>query len=158
MAMRTVPPGYWHQARRELDRMLCEFDRRHMDRVRARLPDGSVIEALTDFSKWKGVYLVPEHKGTPRFHPMPGKIVVEPFTEDQVGGLWLPNDKSRVMGTVIAVGGDEDDEGDDYDVKVGDVVLFHQNSGVKVKVDRVEVLFFRTSEILCTVTWEEEDA
>lgn len=102
---------------------------------------------------------MPKHelpKGTPKFHPMPGKIVVEPFTETQVGGLWLPEDRSRVLGVVIAVGGDED-EGDEYDVKVGDVVLFSRNSGVKVSVDRIEVLVFRTSEILCTVTWDEQE-
>lgn len=92
----------------------------------------------------------------PIFHPMPGKIVVQPTTEDKVGNLWLPNDKSRVMGTVLAVGGDEMD-GDDYPVRVGDTVMFSQNSGVKIKVDRHEVLIFRTSEILCTVTWEGED-
>lgn len=94
-----------------------------------------------------------ERKGKPIFHPMPGKIVVEPFTEDTVGGIILMNDKSRVMGTVIAVGGDEE-EGDEYEVAVGDIVLFHQNSGVKVRVDRVEVLIFRTSEILSTITWD----
>lgn len=91
----------------------------------------------------------------PVFHPMPGKIVVEAIEETDYQGLILPYDtKSRVLGRVIAVGGDEED-GDDYPVAVGDIVLFHQNSGVKVRIERTEVLFFRTAEILSTITWEE---
>lgn len=123
--------------------------------TRLMLSDGTT--ALADTSKWKGAWLVKREmpKGTPSFHPMPGKIVVEPFTESNVGNLWLPEDRSRVMGTVVAVGGDEL-EGDDYPVSVGDVVLFSQNSGVKIRVDRVEVLVFRTSEILCTITWSDD--
>jgi co-chaperonin GroES (HSP10) len=91
---------------------------------------------------------------TPVFHPMPGKIVVRPITETQVGNIWLPEDRSRVMGEVLAIGGDED-EGDDFPIAVGDTVLFSRNSGVRIKVDRTEVLVFRTAEILCRITWSE---
>ena len=105
-------------------------------------------------------------KGKPIFDPMPGKIAVRLLEEQTQGGLILPNDvKSRVLGEVIAIGGDEE-EGDFYDLAIGDVVMFGVNSGVKVGVDEIttdggrrrhEVLIFRTAEILTKVRWEEPD-
>lgn len=92
----------------------------------------------------------------PEFHPMPGKIVVKLIQEESVGGLWLPTTGLRVMGQIIAIGDDEL-EGDDYPLERGMVVLFGQNSGIKVRVDREEVLILRTAEILCRVTWKEDE-
>jgi Co-chaperonin GroES (HSP10) len=91
---------------------------------------------------------------TPQFHPMPGKIVVDLLVEDEIGGIIIPAQyaRTRVMGTVRALGGDEE-EGEFFDLAIGDTVLFGQNSGVEVTVDRVRVLILRTSEILCKVTW-----
>lgn len=92
----------------------------------------------------------------PRFHPMPGKIVVDLITEDEINGILIPPQyqKQRVIGTIREIGDDEE-EGDFFDLKIGDTVVFSQNSGVEVTVDRVKVLFLRTNEILCKVTWNE---
>ena len=91
----------------------------------------------------------------PVFHPMPGKIVVDLITEEEIGGIIIPAQyqQQRVIGTIRALGDDEE-EGDFYDLKVGDTVLFGRNSGVEVTVDRIKVLVLRTSEILCKVTWD----
>jgi len=93
-------------------------------------------------------------KEKPHFLPMPGKIVVDLITEEEIGGIIIPSQyqKIRVMGTIRALGTDED-EGDFYDLAVGDTVIFSQNSGVEVTVDRTKVLILRTSEILCKVEW-----
>jgi co-chaperonin GroES (HSP10) len=93
----------------------------------------------------------------PEFHPMPGKIVVDLITEEEVNGIIIPSQyqQLRVIGTIRALGDDEE-EGDYYDLRVGDTVLFSRNSGVEVTVDRVKVLVLRTSEILCKVTWDDE--
>jgi len=90
----------------------------------------------------------------PVFHPMPGKIVVDLITEEEVGGILIPTQyqQQRVIGRIRAIGDDEI-EGDLYDLRVGDTVLFSRNSGVEVTVDRVKVLVLRTSEILCKVSW-----
>ena len=93
----------------------------------------------------------------PQFHPMPGKIAVKLINEEVVGNLWLPTSAGqRVMGQVVALGDDEA-EGDDYQLAVGCVVLFGQNSGITVRVEREEVRILRTTEILCRVTWNEDN-
>ena len=90
---------------------------------------------------------------------MPGKIVVAAERQERIGTLFLPPDsmKSPVMGTIIAICGDEEGGDEYYPLAVGDVVLFNRNSGVKVTVGREEYLFFRVAEILARVTWEEQD-
>lgn len=95
-----------------------------------------------------------ERKGVPEFHPMPGKIVVDLITDDVVGGIIIPAQyqKVRVMGTIRALGDDEGD-GDEYDLAVGDTIMFSRNSGVEIELDRVKVLVLRTNEVLCKVTW-----
>jgi len=95
-----------------------------------------------------------ERKGKITWNPMPGRIVVLPLKEETVGGIWLPSDKSLVLGEVLEVGGDEPEGDMDFPVGVGDTVLFASTSGVKVRIDREEVRIFRTSEILAAPTWE----
>lgn len=94
-------------------------------------------------------------KGTPRFIPMPGRVAVRLHSEDRVGSLIIPPQyqKSRVMGTIIALGDDES-EGEDWDLTVGELVLFGMNAGIQVQVGRESVLLLRTSEILCKVLFE----
>jgi co-chaperonin GroES (HSP10) len=94
----------------------------------------------------------------PVWHPMPGKIIVEPLREERVNGLWLPDgsDTSRSMGTVIAIGGDESD-GDEYILEVGDLVVYSRTSGVKIRVGNQDVVCFRTAEILTRITWAEDE-
>jgi len=100
-----------------------------------------------------------KREGTPRFVPMPGKIVVQVVTDEMVGSLYLPpsTQRSRVMGTILALGDDEEEGDIFFPLRVGDTVLFGQNSGVAVRVDREEVLILRTSEVLCTLVWEDTD-
>lgn len=100
-----------------------------------------------------------EKKGTPQFFPMPGKIVVDLITDDIVGGIIIPAQyqKVRVMGTIRALGDDEGD-GDEYDLAVGDTIMFSRNSGVEIELDRVKVLILRTNEVLCKVTWNEDQS
>lgn len=114
-----------------------------------------------------------DHRGKPTFVPMPGKIVVRPLEEKSTSGITIVSDmhgnvaKTRSIGEVIAIGGDES-EGEDWDLSVGDVVMYGMNSGVKAGLDEVreggvrvrhEVIIFRTNEILCKVIWniESED-
>jgi co-chaperonin GroES (HSP10) len=94
-------------------------------------------------------------EGDVQFHPMPGKIVVRLHTEEKVGNLYLPTDarQSRVMGRVIALGDDET-EGDPYELEVGDMILFTMAAGARVRVDREEVVILHTREVLCRLTWE----
>lgn len=100
-------------------------------------------------------------KKTPTFLPMPGKIVVRLHEDERIGSLLLPPSaqRSKVLGTIIAIGGDEEEDDDSsfYPLAVGDVVLFGQNSGIRVEVDRVSVLILRTSEILTKVHWHDEN-
>lgn len=86
------------------------------------------------------------------------------LAQDIASGLAGRNGKSRVMGEVIAIGGDEDDGDEYFPVQVGDIVMFGVNSGVKIALDAIgadgsrsrhEVLVFRVNEILTKVVWDE---
>lgn len=91
----------------------------------------------------------------PVFHPMPGRVVVELITSTEYNGIIIPavSQKERVMGTILAIGGDEA-EGEEWDLAVGDTVCFGRSSGIELEVDRARVLVLRTAEILCKLTWE----
>lgn len=97
-------------------------------------------------------------KGSPIFFPMPGKIVVRLITEEKIGNLILPisAQTQRCIGIVEAIGGDEL-EGDEYDLSLGDMVLFGRSSGIEATVLRHKVLILRTSEILCRIEWSTDD-
>lgn len=106
------------------------------------------------------------------FTAMPGKVIVEPIEEERYGGLILPT--SRVekasIGTIIGLGCkapfltmtqhyDDDDGYTKFDLTLGDVVLFGQNSGMNVEVglgaNRRKVIFLKESEIISKIVWEE---
>ena len=88
--------------------------------------------------------------------PLHDRVLVERIEEDvqkTAGGLFIPDTAKEKpqRGKVIAVGeGAFNDKGErnKLDVKVGDEVLFGKYSGNDIKIDGVEYLILRESEIL----------
>lgn len=93
----------------------------------------------------------------PIFIPMPGRVAVQLEERTRIGSLILPPgaQRSRVMGTIVAIGGDESDGEDYFDLAVGDQVLFGQNSGIMVSVGNESVLILSTREVLCRLNWSD---
>jgi co-chaperonin GroES (HSP10) len=102
--------------------------------------------------------------------PLNGRIVVEAISEEKTpSGLYLPSntasEQRATIGKVIALPpGYSDDEAeveaskekyDDYYLRIGDVVLFGQNSGMLMDVGvgaaRRRAIILRESEVLCKV-------
>lgn len=98
----------------------------------------------------------PPKRPKPIFHPMPGRVIVQLDTRDRVGALFLPaqSRESRVLGMILAIGSDEAD-GEFFDLKVGDMVMFGQHAGVTVTIEQEKALILGTKEILCRVEWED---
>ncbi len=90
-----------------------------------------------------------------KFHPLHDRVVVcridaEPKT---AGGIIIPDtaQEKPQQGEVIAVGpGGRDEAGKliQIDVKVGDRVLFGKWSGTEVKLDGVEYLIMKESDLM----------
>lgn len=115
---------------------------------------------------------------TPIFTPSPGRLCVVPF-EDGIspsGRLIVvrnPNEKP-VMGRVseIALPQYNEVEGagafvpitvseyldrvNQWQLRVGDTVLFGSNSGLEIKVDGERRIILRESEVLAKVEWQED--
>lgn len=94
--------------------------------------------------------------------PMRDLMVVERFEEQRVsqGGIVLPGaslETNTAKGRVLTMGegaiNEKTGEIMEIDVKVGDVVLFHFNSGIKVSGDREkpERYLLREEDILAIV-------
>lgn len=98
----------------------------------------------------------PPKRPKPIFKPMPGRVVVQLDNRERVGSLYLPTNsrESRVFGKVIAIGEDEGD-GDFYDLREGDLVMFGQHAGVTVSIEQEKALILGTREILCRVEFED---
>ena len=90
------------------------------------------------------------------FLPTPGRVVVKLDTRDRIGSLFLPrqSQESRSLGKIIAIGSDEE-EGDFYDLKIGDLVMFGQHAGVRVTVEGESALILGTREIVCRVVFSD---
>jgi len=94
-----------------------------------------------------------------KIKPLHDRVVVERLEESEqktAGGIIIPDTaKEKPMrGKVIAVGdGAFNDKGDrnKLDVKVGDEVLFGKYSGNDIKIDGVEYLIVRESEVLAII-------
>ena len=91
----------------------------------------------------------------PKFRPLHDRVVVKRVEEDQKtkGGIIIPDtaQEKPMQGEVIAVGpGGRDETGKliPIDVKPGDVVLFGKWSGTEVKIDGVEYLIMKESDIM----------
>jgi chaperonin GroES len=90
-----------------------------------------------------------------RFRPLHDRVVVRRVEEDTKtkGGIIIPDtaQEKPMQGEVIAVGpGARDESGkiQPLDVKAGDHVLFGKWSGTEVKLDGVEYLIMKESDIM----------
>src|SRR5246127_2249766 len=90
-----------------------------------------------------------------KFRPLHDRVVVKRIDaeEKSTGGIIIPDTAKEKpqQGEVIAVGpGDRDEAGKlvPIDVKVGDRVLFGKWSGTEVKLDGVEYLIMKESDLM----------
>jgi chaperonin GroES len=94
-------------------------------------------------------------EGTMRFRPLHDRVVVKRVEQETktAGGIIIPDTaKEKPMeGEIIAVGpGARDESGKvvALDVKAGDRILFGKWSGTEVKLDGVEYLIMKESDIM----------
>jgi chaperonin GroES len=92
---------------------------------------------------------------TMKFRPLHDRVVVRRIEEDTKtkGGIIIPDtaQEKPMQGEVIAVGpGGRDESGKliPIDVKAGELILFSKWSGTEVKIDGVEYLIMKESDIL----------
>ena len=96
-----------------------------------------------------------------KFRPLHDRIVVKRIDAEErsAGGIIIPDTAKEKpqTGEVIAVGpGGRDENGKliPIDVQVGDRVLFGKWSGTEVKLDGVEYLIMKESDIMGVLTEE----
>jgi chaperonin GroES len=92
------------------------------------------------------------------YRPLGDRLLVKPkATEEKTkSGIVLPDSAKEKPqeGNVVSVGtGARDEKGNKVpmEVKVGDVVLFSKYSGTEVKIEGVEHLILRESDVLAIV-------
>ena len=90
-----------------------------------------------------------------KFRPLHDRVVVRRIDaeEKSSGGIIIPDTAKEKpsQGEVIAVGpGGRDEHGKliPIDVKAGDIILFGKWSGTEVKIDGVEYLIMKESDIM----------
>ena len=90
-----------------------------------------------------------------KFRPLHDRVVVERIDAEgkSAGGIIIPDTAKEKpsQGEVIAVGpGGRDENGKliPIDVKVGDRVLFGKWSGTEIKIDGIEYLIMKESDIM----------
>jgi chaperonin GroES len=90
-----------------------------------------------------------------KFRPLHDRVVVKRIESDEktAGGIIIPDTAKEKpqQGEVVAVGpGGRDESGKliPIDVKQGDTVLFGKWSGTEVKIDGVEYLIMKESDIM----------
>ena len=90
-----------------------------------------------------------------KFRPLHDRVLVERTEQEEktAGGIILPDtaQEKPMEGTVKAVGGGtkaEDGTVTPLDVKKGDAILFGKWSGTEIKVDGVDLLIMKESDIL----------
>ncbi len=90
-----------------------------------------------------------------KFRPLHDRVVIERIDAEAktAGGIIIPDtaQEKPQQGKVIAVGrGGRDESGKliPIDVKVGDRILFGKWSGTEVKIDGIEYLIMKESEIM----------
>jgi chaperonin GroES len=90
-----------------------------------------------------------------KFRPLHDRVVVKRIESDEktAGGIIIPDTAKEKpqQGEVVAVGpGGRDETGKliPIDVKKGDTVLFGKWSGTEVKIDGVEYLIMKESDIM----------
>jgi chaperonin GroES len=94
-----------------------------------------------------------------KFRPLHDRVVVKRIEaeEKSAGGIIIPDTAKEKpqQGEVVAVGpGGRDEAGKliPIDVKTGDRVLFAKWSGTEVKIDGVEYLIMKESDIMGVLT------
>ena len=93
-----------------------------------------------------------------KLQPLADRLVVKPKPREEVtkGGIVLPDsakEKPR-RGTIISVGDGkllEDGSRSDFQVKVGDTVLFSSYGGTEIKLDSEEFIIMEESDILAVL-------
>ena len=90
-----------------------------------------------------------------KFKPLHDRVAVRRIEEDQktAGGIIIPDTAKEkpMQGEIIAVGSGartEDGRVIPLDVKIGDKVMFGKWSGTEIKVDGVEYLIMKESDIM----------
>ncbi len=90
--------------------------------------------------------------------PLHDRVVIQRLESDEVtaGGLIIPDTAKEkpIKGKVLAVGpGSRNDAGQltPMDVKVGDCVLFGKWSGTESKIDGVDIVIMKESDILAVL-------
>ena len=90
-----------------------------------------------------------------KLQPLADRLVVKPIEKEEVtkGGIYLPDTAKEKPqeGEVVAVGpGRMTDDGKRIaiDIKVGDKVIYTKYGGSEIKVDDVEMIILRESDIL----------
>ena len=90
-----------------------------------------------------------------KLQPLADRLVVKPIAKEEVtkGGIFLPDTAKEKPqeGEIIAVGpGRMTDEGKRIamEVKVGDRVIYAKYGGSEIKIDDVEMIILRESDIL----------
>ena len=90
-----------------------------------------------------------------KLQPLADRLVVKPMAKEEVtkGGIFLPDTAKEKPqeGEVVAVGpGRMTDEGKRIamEVKVGDRVIYSKYGGSEIKIDDVEMMILRESDIL----------
>ncbi|MCL2149429.1 MAG: co-chaperone GroES [Dehalococcoidia bacterium] len=87
--------------------------------------------------------------------PLADRVLVKPLAKEEVspGGIVLPDTvkEKPLEGEVIAVGsGKRTDKGEviAMDVKVGDIVLYAKYGGTEIKLEGVDYMILRESDVL----------
>jgi len=90
-----------------------------------------------------------------KLQPLADRLVVKPIQKEEVtkGGIFLPDTAKEKPqeGEVIAVGpGRVTDDGKRIamELKVGDRVIYSKYGGSEIKIDDVEMIILRESDIL----------
>jgi chaperonin GroES len=90
-----------------------------------------------------------------KLQPLADRLVVKPTQKEEMtkGGIYLPDTAKEKPqeGEVVAVGpGRMTDDGKRIamDLKVGDRVIYSKYGGSEIKVDDVEMIILRESDIL----------
>ncbi len=97
-----------------------------------------------------------------KFRPLHDRVVLERIDAEEktAGGIIIPDTAKEKpqQGKVVAVGpGGRDESGKliPIDVKTGDRVLFGKWSGTEVKIDGIEYLIMKESDIMGVLTGVE---
>jgi chaperonin GroES len=90
-----------------------------------------------------------------KLQPLADRLVVKPTQKEEMtkGGIYLPDTAKEKPqeGEIVAVGpGRMTDDGKriPMDLKVGDKVIYSKYGGSEIKIDDVEMIILRESDIL----------